>query len=73
MNPEIEVPKIFCIAKKKGWNLNKIKAYNSYISILLSLFKKNSFFCPGLGILKHYDKNNLLKNVIKDINYIKIL
>ena len=26
LNPEIEVPKMFYIAKKKGWNLNKIKA-----------------------------------------------
>ena len=26
LNPEIEVPKMFYIAKKKGWNLDKIKA-----------------------------------------------
>ena len=26
LNPEIEVPKMFYIAKKKGWNLDNIKA-----------------------------------------------
>lgn len=26
LNPEIEVPKMFYIAKKKGWNFDKVKA-----------------------------------------------
>ena len=26
LNPEVEVPKMFYIAKKKGWNLDNIKA-----------------------------------------------
>lgn len=26
LNPEIEVPKMFYIAKRKGWNLDNIKA-----------------------------------------------
>lgn len=51
LNPEIEVPKMFYIAKKKGWNFDKVKAQSFNVPILLRFFKNFSFFCPEKSII----------------------